>query len=281
MSSRVRLLPTLIGTTGVLLCLRIGAMAASPDAPDAGSNPADPPAASDTAQPGAAAPPATSSDAEGNKAAEGGGADPQQLAQAGGFDASTGVVTEAVAQSKGEAEVLQKLGERRAELDARSQDLGLREQLLLAAERQLDSRLADLKQLEQKLDAMMTKRNEQEEAQAAALVKTYESMKPEDAARIFNRLERTILVDVASRMKPAKIGAIMAAMEPARAQDLTVLLAKRFKLSEMQPIPAATPPKGIPASTDPGYSNEGGLGVPLSPQSGPNTSPSGEGAPNG
>jgi flagellar motility protein MotE (MotC chaperone) len=71
-----------------------------------------------------------------------------------------------------------------------------------------------------------------EETQLSSLVKTYESMKPEDAARIFNRLERGILVDVAHRMKPAKIGAVLAAMEPARAQDLTVLLARRLKVTQ-------------------------------------------------
>jgi flagellar motility protein MotE (MotC chaperone) len=33
-------------------------------------------------------------------------------------------------------------------------------------------------------------------------------------------------------MKPAKIGAVLAAMEPARAQDLTVLLARRLKVTQ-------------------------------------------------
>ena len=258
MSSRVRLLPTLIGATGVLLCLRIGAMAASTDAPAADPKAADATAAASSATPGAtpdAAAAAPGGDANGA---------PQQLAQAGGAPPSSSSETEAVAQTKGEAEVLQNLGERRAELEAREKDLGLREQLLVAAERQLDSRLADLKQLEQKLDAMMTKRNEQEEAQVASLVKSYESMKPEDAARIFNRLERNILVDVSSRMKPAKIGAILAAMEPARAQDLTVLLAKRLKLNDAAAL-ASPPPVGpapMPPQADAGASATPGAASP-------------------
>ena len=105
---------------------------------------------------------------------------------------------------------------------------------------------------------MMTKRNEQEDAQIASLVKSYESMKPEDAARIFNRLERNILVDVSSRMKPAKIGAILAAMEPARAQDLTVLLAKRLKLNEAA---ALAPPSAAPAPMSPA-ADAGASGTP-------------------
>jgi flagellar motility protein MotE (MotC chaperone) len=99
-----------------------------------------------------------------------------------------------------------------------------------------------------RLDVLVTKRNELEEAQLSGLVKTYESMKPEDAARIFNRLERGILVDVASRMKPAKIGAVLAAMEAARAQDLTVLLARRLKVTLNSPAAPAVPAVAAPAS---------------------------------
>jgi flagellar motility protein MotE (MotC chaperone) len=160
-----------------------------------------------------------------------------------------------LANSRGEADVLERLGERRAALDAREKDVVLREKMLDAAERQIDAKISELKQLEQKLEALVSKRNELEETQISSLVKTYESMKPEDAARIFNRLERGILVDVASRMKPAKIGAVLAAMEPARAQDLTVLLARRLKVTLNAPaVPAETPagaPAAVPASETP------------------------------
>jgi len=143
--------------------------------------------------------------------------------------------------------VLERLGERRAALDAREKDVVLREKMLDAAERQIDAKISELKQLEQKLEALVSKRNELEETQISSLVKTYESMKPEDAARIFNRLERGILVDVASRMKPAKIGAVLAAMEPARAQDLTVLLARRLKVTLNAPAVPGTAPAVAPA----------------------------------
>ena len=211
MSSRVRLLPTLIGAAGVLLFLRLGAMAADPAADaDAGGDAATKEvtapqvgaAAEDVAKPVAASPPAQPAPAM------------------------------VVPSTKGEADVLQRLVERRAALDEREKNVGLREKMLSAAEKQVDARLSELKQLEQKLEALVSKRNEMEETQLSSLVKTYESMKPEDAARIFNRLERGILVDVAHRMKPAKIGAVLAAMEPARAQDLTVLLARRLKVTQ-------------------------------------------------
>lgn len=240
MSSRVRLLPTLIGTAGVLLFLRIGAMAAGPE----GETPPEPAPAEASEPQGAEG--QASAPKEGEQAAEKvSGASPDASASQAAAASQPAMLAEAaVPQTKGEADVLQRLGERREALDAREKELMLREQMLAAAEKQIDSRLGELKQLEQKLEVLMGKRNEQEETQLVALVKSYESMKPEDAARIFNRLERGILVDVASRMKPAKIGAVMAAMEAARAQDLTVLLAKRLKISQVTPptAPAAAAP---------------------------------------
>ena len=86
---------------------------------------------------------------------------------------------------------------------------------------------------------MLAQRDAGEEAQLASLVKTYENMKPADAAKIFNKLDRQVMVSLAQRMKPVKIAAVMAAMEPSLAQDLTVMLALRLSLPRPQPSIAA------------------------------------------
>ena len=153
-------------------------------------------------------------------------------------------VSAGLAQTKGEAQVLEDLAERRAALDARERDLAMREQLMSVTEKRVGERVTELRDLETRLNALLTQRDEQEEVQLASLVKTYEAMKPTDAAKIFNKLDRTVLLNVASRMKPAKIGAVMAAMEPARAQDLTVMLAKRMSVAK--PV-AAVAPAPVPA----------------------------------
>jgi flagellar motility protein MotE (MotC chaperone) len=120
---------------------------------------------------------------------------------------------------------------RRAALDERERDLAMREQLIGVTEKRVEERLVELKALEERLNAMLAKRDEAEETQFVTLVRMYENMKPPEAARIFNRLDRQVLLTVASRMKPAKIGPVMAAMEPARAQDLTVMLALRLNVA--------------------------------------------------
>jgi flagellar motility protein MotE (MotC chaperone) len=223
MSSRVRLLPALIGAASVLLVLRVGAIAAANNPAPTAATPAAP-APVLPATP-AAATPATAP-----------GAAPATPALSQPASAPAGQ-----AQSKGEAEVLQNLGQRRAELDARERDLDLREQLLSATEQRVQEHLVELQALQGKLDTMLAQRDAAEEAQIASLVKTYENMKAPDAAKIFNKLDHEVLLTVAQRMKPAKIGAVMAAMDPARAQDLTVMLAKRMSLPKPQPVAAAAP----------------------------------------
>ena len=55
----------------------------------------------------------------------------------------------------------------------------------------------------------------------------YENMKPKDAARIFDRLDMKILVDVSTQMNPRKMSDILAQMSPDAAERLTVRLANR------------------------------------------------------
>jgi flagellar motility protein MotE (MotC chaperone) len=240
MSSRVRLLPALIGAAGVLLMLRLGAMAAS-TAEEA-------PAEAEKPTTAVEAPPAEAAATE--KKAE--GADPSAHVEGSAVPAAGSTQKAAApvgqAQTKGEAEVLQNLTQRRDALDARERDLALREQLMSATEKQVAARLDELKALEKKLEGMMAQRDAAEEAQIASLVKTYEAMKPPEAAKIFNKLDRGVLLMVAQRMKPAKIAVVLGAMDPVRAQDLTVMLAMRMSLAKPAPVEPAVvaPPAAAP-----------------------------------
>jgi flagellar motility protein MotE (MotC chaperone) len=50
-------------------------------------------------------------------------------------------------------------------------------------------------------------------------------MKPKDAAKIFNNLDMNVLLRVAKTMSPRKMAPILAEMDAARAQELTVQMA--------------------------------------------------------
>lgn len=141
------------------------------------------------------------------------------------FSAETGL-------SQYEIEVLRSLADRRAELDERASELDTREKVATAAEKRLEDQIAELKTLEagvqDLLEAMEAKRDER----LAGLVKVYESMKPKDAARIFDALDNTVLLQVSQRMKSASLAAVMSKMSSVRAEELTRLLAERAELPE-------------------------------------------------
>jgi flagellar motility protein MotE (MotC chaperone) len=121
--------------------------------------------------------------------------------------------------SQSERALIERLQERRQELEARSRDLEMRENLIKAAEKQLDGRIDELKELEGKgADAP---------ARIKAIVVMYESMGPKEAARIFDRLDSKTLVELVNQMNPRKVSEILAKMQPEAAERLTVEMARR------------------------------------------------------
>ncbi|WP_334129019.1 MotE family protein [Sneathiella sp.] len=136
--------------------------------------------------------------------------------------------------TKSEVEVLERLAQRRAELDRRAEELDMRDNLLKATETRIDDKIAKLREMEETLNGLLRLHDEEKRAQMESLVKIYEKMKPKDAARIFNNLDMDILIDVASNIKEAKMASILAEMNSARANKLTVELATRQQLPKVE-----------------------------------------------
>jgi flagellar motility protein MotE (MotC chaperone) len=124
-----------------------------------------------------------------------------------------------------ERALLGSLRGRRAEMEQREQQLQQREMLLAATERRLTQRLEEMAALQRRLEAVRTQGSDREEAGWRQLVKTYETMRPRDAAAIFDDLEMAVLVQVVDRMREAKVAPILGAMKPDRARLLTTELA--------------------------------------------------------
>jgi flagellar motility protein MotE (MotC chaperone) len=212
MEFRLRLLPIgLVAIVG-LLGIRIGNVwhaldtpfatahaEAAPEAPKPAAPPAKP--AGETAAAAAATPPAPHGAPE--KAV-----DPMSM-------------------SPSEVELLQQLAERRAELDRRAADLSQREVLLQAAEKRIDEKIARLASLEKDIGGIVDKQDQEDDARLKSLVKIYETMKPQDAARIFEQLDMPVLLSVVEHMKERIAAPILAAMDPARARSVTLALAER------------------------------------------------------
>ena len=134
-----------------------------------------------------------------------------------------------------ELDVLQKLQERRGQIDGREKDVERREALLKAAEDQIDRKVAELKSLQHTIEGLLRQYNDQEDNKMRSLVKIYENMKPKEAAKIFEQLDMEILLEVVERMKEQKVAPILAEMDPAKARTVTAELAQRRQM----PVPKA------------------------------------------
>ncbi len=129
-----------------------------------------------------------------------------------------------------EVEILESLTKRREELDSREKEIGLKEAVLNVTEKRINLKIGALQNLMTEAKKILGQYNEKHNQEILTLVKIYENMKPKDAARIFDDLEMPILVEVSSRMKEAKVAAILGLMSSERAKDLTIELANRRKI---------------------------------------------------
>ena len=132
--------------------------------------------------------------------------------------------------SSSELDLLESLAERRKQLNEREAALRLKENLLQAAERQIDERIGQLKTLEAKIQTKLKKQDALNDQQYRRLVKIYSTMKPKEAARIFNGLKMPILVDLMRSMKAASGSQILAKMNAEKARELTLMLVAKDQL---------------------------------------------------
>jgi flagellar motility protein MotE (MotC chaperone) len=131
------------------------------------------------------------------------------------------------AVSPSERAILERLQARRQELETRAREIEIRESLLKAAEKRIESRVDEIKSIEAKASAVNEQKSEAENARFKSIVTMYEGMKPKDAAKVFDRLEMPVLIEIASQIAPRKMSDIMGLMSPEAAERLTVELAHR------------------------------------------------------
>lgn len=136
--------------------------------------------------------------------------------------------------SPSEIEILQELARHREELDAREKDISLKENSLGVVEKNIDQKVETLKALQEQLKGIIAQYETKEDEKIKSLVKVYEAMKPQDASKIFEQLQMSVLIDVAVHMKEAKLAQILAKMDPYKAKELTTELANRRKIKSTE-----------------------------------------------
>ncbi|MBU2095580.1 MAG: hypothetical protein KJ775_16815, partial [Alphaproteobacteria bacterium] len=130
--------------------------------------------------------------------------------------------------SPAELQVLQSLGARRGQLDARENDLSTQLALMAAAEAKLDAKIKALNGLKSEVNGLLNQSNAKEAAEIDRLVKVFEGMKAKDAAPRLAALDDNVRIPIAAKMKERALSAIIAQMSAADAKKLTESLARRY-----------------------------------------------------
>ena len=217
-TEQVRLLPVVMLAAGLLLAVKLGELA-----PLVGQAVAEAPAKAEKAK--TVKPAAVSPDDAANAKM------PERTVPP---SVQRPTVAQGTELLPGELEVLQALSKRREQLEAasakREKELALKANLLAATEAKVEERIAALKKIEAQVSGLLKKYDEQEEKRLKSLVKVYENMKPKDAARIFEEMDGTVLLDMVERMKEQKLSLILGLMESGKAKKITQDLAQRRPL---------------------------------------------------
>ncbi len=129
--------------------------------------------------------------------------------------------------SASERALLERLQSRRQELETRAREVDIRESLLKSAEKRIEGKVEELKSVETRITAAQEQKAASESVKFKSIVTMYEGMKPKDAAKIFDRLDMAVLIEVASQIAPRKMSDILGLMTPEAAERLTVELARR------------------------------------------------------
>jgi flagellar motility protein MotE (MotC chaperone) len=129
--------------------------------------------------------------------------------------------------SPSERAILERLQQRRQELEQRAREVDIRESLLKAAEKRIETKVEEMKAVESRITTATGQKTETDAARFKGIITMYEGMKPKDAAKVFDRLEMGVLFEIASQIAPRKMSDILGLMQPEAAERLTVELARR------------------------------------------------------
>jgi flagellar motility protein MotE (MotC chaperone) len=134
--------------------------------------------------------------------------------------------------TQSEMDILQQLAERRDRVEKREQEIEVRAAMLKAAESRIDKKVEEMKSLQATIERLLAAYDDQQEKKVVNLVKIYESMKPKEAAKIFEELEMDVLLMVVERINSRRLAPILAVMNPQKAREVTVELSRLRNLPE-------------------------------------------------
>jgi flagellar motility protein MotE (MotC chaperone) len=233
MTPRLRLLPSVMVAASALLGVKLVDLWSDGSAAIAAASAQTPAATPQTASAAPASPAAPKDAAPAAPAA------PQPNDAAAPATPAASKAPDPLQLSSQEIDELQQLSQRRLELDKRAADLNERDVLMQATEKRIDEKIAKLQTLEKSIQGSVKQEDAQDNARVQSLAHMYEQMKPQDAARILDQLDVPVVITLLSMMRELKASPILAAMDPAKAKEVTLALTDK---AEPKSASVAQPP---------------------------------------
>lgn len=123
--------------------------------------------------------------------------------------------------------ILDALKAREDRLEKREQAIEVRMKALQLAEEEIDKKLATLVKAEEDLRSTMAIAQTAAEDDLTRLTDVYASMKPKQAAALFEEMDPDFAAGFLGRMRPEPAAAILAGLSPNAAYSISVILAGR------------------------------------------------------
>ncbi len=127
----------------------------------------------------------------------------------------------------GDKALLDAIGRRQAELDAREEEIKAREERLKVLKKDIEDKLAEISKARGEMEDLSKKIKEKDSERLNKVVKIYESMSPEEAAPRMERLDEETAVSVLASMNPKKAAKIIAVMDVDKAARLSLAIKSR------------------------------------------------------
>ena len=108
----------------------------------------------------------------------------------------------------------------------------MRKFVSFATQKSVEEKINELKKIEVTIHNLLGQHDKQEKKKLLSLVRVYESMKPKDAARIFEELDLNVVVDVAELMEERRLAPVLASMDPVKAKTITIENKNKKETSE-------------------------------------------------
>ena len=117
----------------------------------------------------------------------------------------------------------------------------MRENLLKAAEKRVEAKVAELKEAATRVNTAISNRDQAEIQRFKGIVSMYENMKAKDAAKVFDRLNMRVLLEVVNAMNPRRMADILGQMTPDVVERLTIEIANRSGAVDKAATPLELP----------------------------------------